>query len=78
MSVRSQVDRNPSSRSLPFPKLMISRTNDLVVLMTAPGHGTVVGVGSSTWFEGDHKTSWMTEDFDDFQGTVTLSNEELT
>lgn len=58
---------------VPYPKLMISKDGDMIVLFARKNHGTVL------WDEevepGEHSTVWDMDQFEDYNGTITLSNQ---
>ena len=66
---KSQSDSNK-----PFPKIMIS--NDHIVLFTTETCGTVLKTLSGGYYSiGQTRTDWCINNFDDFKGSVTLSND---
>lgn len=58
--------------AIPFPKLMQSR--DMVVLFQEPDKGTVIESATPGFACGKHDDTWIMSEFEDFQGSVTLSN----
>lgn len=76
--ITTKVSHNLESASREFPKLMRCNHNcregDLIVLMTAPGHGVVVS-DYPVYAIGHVSSDWDTESFDAFDGFVELSNE---
>ena len=67
------VNKKEEVKEKEFPKLMISRT-DVVVIMSEFRTGIVVS-GGDVYKIGYHSESWCIEDFEDFNGTLTLSND---
>ncbi len=66
----------------PFPKLLISRETDMIVLGCyrregdSSFAGTVINSGtSSAAKKGSHFNGLLLKDFKDFYGTVTLEND---
>lgn len=66
---------NVKGNVLPFPKLMVS-SNGLVVFMVADKSGTVVYRGNSPHRIGFSSGIWAMDEFTDFDGTVSLTNEK--
>lgn len=56
-----------------YPKLKISTNLSQVVLFTSPRTGTVIDPGTSTSKRGEHSYSLVEEMFENFYGSVTLS-----
>lgn len=69
------IVNDPAIKSKPFPKLMKSAAK--IVLFTSSGAGTVVALcGTGSIFKvGEHSNSLIMDDFVDFEGSVTLSND---
>lgn len=66
-------------KELPFPKLMKSTVKELVILAT--GNTEEYIVGTAVYSNGHHavtlgyrSSTWMSEIFEDFDGTIELSN----
>lgn len=64
--------KSPSSKKYPY--LGIFLYEQLIVLFSEPGKGTVVASGKSAYPIGTYKTSWTEDNADEFVGEVTLSN----
>ena len=60
-----------------YPKLMIDSYKK-VVLMQECGWGFVVANGEGSCAVGYHSDSWNMEAFEDFAGSIELSNEQPT
>jgi len=61
-----------------FPKLMKSTVSSVIVLMSTPEKGTVIsGVSNKGWGIGHYADNWIMRDFEDFNGTVELSNKRV-
>ena len=59
-----------------YPRLMKSTKTELVVFMTKKGEGFVVFEGDSFHQLGKYRDDWnMEKNFEDFQGTIELSNQ---
>ena len=62
---------------LKYPKLMVSKLEGTVVLMYSKTSGIVVGNTGDCQSEiGYYSEFWDTNCFEDFDGTVELSNEK--
>ncbi len=59
----------------PFPKLMIDSQNNTIVLMTELWSGPVVGNATKQQPLGYYLGSWIPQNFTDYTGTITLSND---
>ena len=70
MSVKSEVDAMTIA-SKPFPKLMINKKGTIVLFDTAR-KGTII---SNIPMIGMYDENWTMDDFVDFNGSVTLSND---
>lgn len=57
-----------------FPKLMVAK-DGLVVLFKRTEIGVVVHAPDGCWMMGDHSDGWYMEEFTDFTGSITLSND---
>lgn len=65
------------NNTLDFPKLMIHKHEGTIVLMYSKTAGTVVGNRGDCFSEiGFYSGSWIPHNFDDYNGTVELSNEK--
>ena len=73
MSISISIVKTPKS-SKQFPKLMSSISNDLIVLFSREGEGVVIRA-SNTWRTGDWSDNFAADNFEDFNGSVTLRNE---
>lgn len=72
--MKSTVERKEISPE--YPKLMISKASNLVVLFEGSSSGTVVSNGSSDkWAIGEYTSSWDMTGFAIFHGKVTLESE---
>jgi len=56
-----------------YPRLKIFTKLSQVVLFTRPFTGTVIDPGQSPYSRGEHSCSWVENAFEDFFGSVTLS-----
>ena len=61
-------------RTIDFPKLMVTRKG-LIVLFSTDVKGTVI-VGDGYHTIGNWSDHWVSQDFIDYEGTLTLTNEE--
>ncbi len=73
--MKSIVTDGPAPGEKPFPKLMISSQNNTIVLMVNQGSGSVVGNAIKLQPLSFYSESWMMQNFTDYTGTVTLSND---
>lgn len=64
-------------KELGYPKLMKHHKNQLVVLMTDPQRGIVIVPGFA-WELGEYHADWHMDSFYDYQGTLTLENDDDT
>lgn len=78
MSVKSNEKGKTVVKEIEFPKLMVMRSKNFVVLMTSMvdgvGNGTVVMTGGGCWEVGYHCDNWGSN-FTDYVGTIELTNE---
>lgn len=61
--------------NLPFPKLMIDKNDNCIVLFHEDKEGIVVSLGSyeSNYLKvGTYDSSFIMENFVDFKGTITI------
>ncbi len=72
--MKSIVTDKPVPDEKPFPKLMISRLDGIIVLMEKDYTGMVVGNPNSIHPLG-HFDEWSDTGFTDYTGTVKLSND---
>ncbi|MCP4182301.1 MAG: hypothetical protein GY761_03155 [Hyphomicrobiales bacterium] len=73
--MKSIVRDEPEPNGKPFPKLMISKVTDVIMLMTSEDTGTVVARSDGDNQLGYYNTMWDAKNFTDFTGSVTLSND---
>lgn len=66
-------EKRPTDR--PFPKLMLSKKDHLIVLFCEPRIGTVLSTNDATFWSGRHESIWDMGWFVDFEGEITLSND---
>lgn len=65
---------NTTNEPKEFPKLMINKDKNTVVLFYKYGHGQVVYAKEGHPDRmGEHYNSWYMPAFDDFSGTITLT-----
>lgn len=58
-----------------FPKLMIFHDKSFIVLFNNRDEGTVVYCNDGVHDLGYYSVTWSTELFEDFNGTIELSND---
>lgn len=78
--MKSEVKKADNKREKFFPKLMecINPSNlGLIVFFEKNSFGQVLsrGIGTNTYHEGYTSRTWSMDDFIDFEGSVTLSND---
>ena len=57
-----------------FPRLMCHKLKEnFVILFTSPSAGVVVAEGMDRTL-GEHRTDWIEDNFEDFNGEVKLQN----
>jgi hypothetical protein len=58
-----------------YPYLGICQDNGSIVLFTAPDTGMLLHKGCSAWPVGEYEDDgWREEDFEVFQGSLTMEN----
>jgi hypothetical protein len=72
--VKTTINNNQNSRSLPYPKLMIS-DKGTIVLFSDRAIGVVLLEGFSNYKIGEHHFTWDTTAFSDYYEAITLQNE---
>ena len=79
--MKSIVNNNTNTTNKPFPKLMIQHSTGTIILAAASEGNCLTGMQVSTIPSEDfnhvahYDTSWCAEQFVDFEGSVTLSND---
>jgi hypothetical protein len=73
--MKSIVSKQPCVKELPFPKLMISR-HDCVVLFEYYNKGVCINAGTTGNLVGVISENWAMENFKDFHGSVCLENDK--
>lgn len=68
------VVKNSSQKAIKFPKLMGAK-DGTVVLFWSSNRGMQITHGSDGYI-GHHTSCWDMSKFEDFHGSVTLSNED--
>lgn len=71
--MKSSVNSNGYISDKKYPKLMISTKTGQIVLFSSEKVGITVN-GIPGFPPGHFGADWLSENFIDFQGTVTLSN----
>lgn len=72
--VQTTINTNQKSRSLPYPKLMISEKGT-IVLFQDRAKGVVILEGFSPYKIGHHSFTWDMNNFSDYYEAITLQNE---
>lgn len=74
--MKSTTSNRPcQAQALPFPKLMKSKSDGLIVFFNSRDHGIVVGNPRGRWGVGSYSSSWNTGVFEDYEGSVCLEND---
>ena len=73
------VQVNKPKQHKPFPKLMVNKEPeyDLIILFSDKDNGTVISDNDtdSPYEVGYYSKAWEMQDFTDFEGSITLSND---
>jgi hypothetical protein len=72
--VKTTINTNQNSRSLPYPKLMIS-DKGTIVLFSDRAIGVVLLEGFSNYKIGHHSFTWDFTAFSDYYEAITLENQ---
>ena len=72
--MKIEVSSKAARESREYPKLMISKDLLLVVLMSAEKQGVVIDC-TGVYEVGHFSTDWHMDSFEDFEGSITLSND---
>lgn len=72
--VQTTINTNQNSKSLPYPKLMIS-DKGTIVLFQSRAIGMVLLEGLSVYNLGHHSFTWDMNAFTDYYEAITLQNE---
>ena len=63
-------------KELEYPKLMISKLNNTIILFSKKREGTVIKSGSDGLdITGVYGVDWYSENFKNYTGEITLSND---
>ena len=73
ISTRTKV--NSGEITFPWIGKSIYKTKALIVLFSDPTHGTVIFSEQDSHLIGYHKDDWKIEEFENYEGTITLSNQ---
>ncbi len=69
--MKSKVTGKSAPKVKPFPKLMITPHDGIILLMTSEHDGVVVGPRQLGYYSGN----WIASTLTDYNGTVELSND---
>jgi hypothetical protein len=73
--IQATINTNQKSKSLPYPKLMISESGT-IVLFKESAIGVVLLEGNSGCYKiGDNHFTWDMNAFKDYYEAITLQNE---
>jgi hypothetical protein len=73
--MKSQIVEVGNKKVLGFPKLMQGFSSNVIVLFHKDRKGQVVNGGTGSITLGDYHNEFNMEFFEDFKGTIELSNE---
>ena len=73
MSVNSSTEYK-TAKSKTFPKIMISKKTEIIVLFESNKKGVVIGNPKSGYPIGCHDEFWKPDYFIDYDGPITLQN----
>jgi hypothetical protein len=73
MSFKSELDQIPKKAET--PGLFVHDGFQIIVLMSAPGNGIIVGNACTGQPLGKFGNNWFMEDFKPYKGSVILENE---
>lgn len=72
--IQATINTNQESRSLPYPKLMISDKGTIVLFQDC-AKGVVILEGFSPYKIGHHSFTWDMNAFEDYYEAITLQND---
>lgn len=74
--MKVEVKESSKKAVRPFPKLMISKQNKTTIaLFCTPTKGTIIQSMYKLHHVGYHSSDFDSERFEDFEGSITLSND---
>lgn len=75
--MKSEITKNGTPNTLPFPKLMYLDIGGVMatVMYDETGKGVVVYTKDDRNYIGEYSIDWDVKVFKDFHGTLTLSND---
>ena len=73
--IKVNINVNNKVSKLPFPKLMITESNT-IVLMQERSMGVVLSEGACSYKLGYYSDTWDMNAFKDFNDYITLQNDE--
>lgn len=73
--MKSKLTDEKICTSLPYPKLMITKTSGCIVLFHEEEKGVCLQKGDTQNIVGNHSSIWNMHAFEDFTGSITLSND---
>jgi hypothetical protein len=72
--IQATINTNQNSKSLPYPKLMISEKGTIVLFQNR-AIGVVLLEGFSNYKIGHHSFTWDMNSFSDYYEAITLQND---
>jgi hypothetical protein len=73
--VNSKTNIKPASE-IPFPKLMMHKSNGRVVLFSSCDRGVTVMFYNFPWKVGTSEESFNSDNYEDYHDAITLSNNQ--
>ena len=75
--MKVEVKESSKKAERPFPKLMINSIDKTTIaLFSSPTEGTVIHSKGKLYLVGSQSQSFVSRYFEDFEGEITLSNDE--
>ena len=69
-----QVNKVKNTEEKTFPKLMLCRMTNIIVLMAENGHGTIIVANEELERVGKYSTSFIMGRFVDYNEEITIKN----
>ena len=72
--MKIEVQADGTSEEITYPCLLKSKIDSLVIFAPKKEENATVMVGNEGWEQGEYYGSFDEDDFELFQGSITLSN----
>jgi len=75
--IKSKINGIPTKKEIPFPKLMVTKRGTVILATGMCGsdiRGTRLVVADEESTIGYHSNAWTASEFEDFNGSITMSN----